>query len=600
MLDNEGSPEMVNYEAIRNECKYDLYLSGIGENNILTDSFAAAGQRLFKLIERIRSPAPTAQDTLLDAGEWSHFVSLTFPSVDEALPALPFLRVGADAFELRVDLLDDISVMSLHRQMALLRDSSPLPIVFTVRSDGQIGKFPSDPKRIFTLLREGLRAGAEWVDVEACWPTDQVNAFTALAINNYATTSRLLGSLHVTTPQSRDQVDKIFSDCSLSGRAHVLKAVTGAANNEDCELIHTAGAAASARTNTPYIGVCLGAAGCLSRVLNRVFTPVTHSMMAAAAPGQLTVEQLMEARLRDGLIVPKEYFLFGTPIQQSLSPAMHNGAFNALLMAHKYGLNEQQEATDYIKHMAESSFGGASVTIPHKETIISLLDEVRGAACSIGAINTVVPESIMDADGKMVRKLVGMNTDWLGMKRPLLRQLRSRGIPWSNEDGDNVLADSGGSRKRSIGLVVGAGGTARAACYAIKDLGLDLIVYNRTPEKGEEVAKMFGGKSVTLEELGKLDPSTLQVVISTLPGQAGFTLPTDLLQGSTPPVILDAVYKPARTKLIEQAIEHNCLFVQGATMLLEQGMEQFEIWHKRRAPREEMDAAVFNGVERLA
>jgi pentafunctional AROM polypeptide len=223
------------------------------------------------------------------------------------------------------------------------------------------------------------------------------------------------------------------------------------------------------------------------------------------------------------------------------------------------------------------------------------LDEVRGAACSIGAINTIVPESIMDGDGKMVRKLVGMNTDWLGMKRPLLRQLRSRGVQWSNEDTNT----NSGDNKRSIGLVVGAGGTARAACYAIKDLGLDLIVYNRTPEKGEEVAKMFGGKSVTLEELGQLDPSTLHVVISTLPGQAGFTLPIPLLQGATPPVILDAVYKPARTKLIEQAIEYNCLFVQGATMLLEQGMEQFELWHKRRAPREEMDAAVFNGVERL-
>jgi pentafunctional AROM polypeptide len=66
-----------------------------------------------------------------------------------------------------------------HRQIALLRDTSPLPIVYTVRSVGQIGKFPAEPERIFALLREGLRAGIEWMDVEACWPADQVTLLTS-------------------------------------------------------------------------------------------------------------------------------------------------------------------------------------------------------------------------------------------------------------------------------------------------------------------------------------------------------------------------------------------------------------------------------------
>ena len=63
---------------------------------------------------------------------------------------------------------------STDREIALLRDTVPLPIVYTVRSVGQIGKFPAEPERIFALLREGLRAGIEWMDVEACWPLDQV------------------------------------------------------------------------------------------------------------------------------------------------------------------------------------------------------------------------------------------------------------------------------------------------------------------------------------------------------------------------------------------------------------------------------------------
>ena len=445
-------------ETARNLCKYDLYLSVSSAEQ--KGNFFAASNRLNSLIQRMRAPEATAEDTLLDAGEWSHFVSLTYPSIEKALPALPTLRIGADAFELRVDLLDDITVPSLHRQIALLRDASPLPIVFTVRSIGQIGKFPPEPEKIFDLLNEGLRAGCEWIDVEACWSNDLVDAFTTLATKRYAVTSRLLGSLHVTTPQTREQVDKIFSDCNLGGSAHILKAVTGAATNDDCELIHTSGAASP--TGKPYIGVCLGAAGARSRILNRRFTPVTHALMAVAAPGQLTVDQLMDARVTEGLCIPKQYFLFGTPIQQSLSPAMHNGAFDALRLPHRYGLREEIAATSYISLMDEKTFGGASVTIPHKETIIPLIDEVRGAAISIGAVNTIVKEQSIVEDGEIVTRLIGYNTDWLGIKRPLLNQLRKRGVSWSN-------IEAGG--KRSVGLVIGAGGTAKAACYAVKDLG---------------------------------------------------------------------------------------------------------------------------------
>lgn len=466
----ESSDEslLATTEKVRQACKFDLYISPTLGKETLMDSntqLLSAGIRLKKLIERIRSSGPTVADTLLDAGKWSHFVSLTFPSIDAAIPALPSLRIGADAFELRVDLLEDISVPSLHRQIALLRDTCSLPIVFTVRSVGQIGKFPPDPKRIFSLLEEGLRAGAEWIDVEACWPSDQVSAFTVLAKEQYSSTSRLLGSLHITTPQTRAQVDQMYVDCSLGGHADVLKVVTGAASNADCELIHTSGSAVHG--SKPYIGVCLGAAGARSRVLNRRFTPVTHALMALAAPGQLTVDQLMDARQSEGLCTPKQYFLFGTPIQQSLSPAMHNGAFAALRLPHTYGLREETVATDYIDLLAEASFGGASVTIPHKETIIPLIDEVRGAAVSIGAVNTIVPEMSVGPGGSVVRRLIGYNTDWLGIRRPLLRQLLARGGQWSNDD-----KNSSGNQKRLVGLVIGAGGTAKAASYAVNDLGI--------------------------------------------------------------------------------------------------------------------------------
>jgi len=548
----------------RSACLYDLYSNG---------NAPGCARRLQALLEKFRSASvPTVSDTLLDAGDWSHFVSLTFGSIEQASEKLPVLRIGADAFELRVDLLDDQSIPSVHRQIALLRDLCPLPIVFTVRSVGQIGKFPAEPERIFALLREGLRAGVEWVDVEACWPQDQTDAFTTLAKSSaYQQTSRLLGSLHVTVPQTKSEIEGLFGACDLRGTADMLKVVTGAASDDDCRRIHEVGSSLP----KPYIGVCLGAAGSYSRVLNRRFTPVTHECMAVAAPGQLTVKQLMDRRLQDGLLSPRQHFLFGTPIQQSLSPAMHNAAFRALMLPHVYALDEQTDVDAYRNRLRDSAFGGSSVTIPHKESIMGMLDEVRGAAREIGAVNTVVVEP--------GGRLVGFNTDWLGIKRPVLAKLRARAQPWAG----------------GVGLVVGAGGTARAACYAVQSLGLKLYVTNRSPDKGRELAKLFGGTFVDMEDLATagVGDLPLKAVISTVPNAAGFTLPPTLLQQT--PVVLDVVYKPARTELLKQAQAAGCPVVQGATMLLTQGLEQFELWNKRRAPFTEMEAAIFAGVERI-
>jgi len=355
---------------------------------------------------------------------------------------------------------------------------------------------------------------------------------------------------------------------------------------------------------SPYIGVCLGAAGAQSRVLNKRFTPVTHALMATAAPGQLTVEQLMKARVEQGLCVPKNFHLFGTPIQQSMSPAMHNGAYEALSLPHAYSLKESDDVATYKDVIADANFGGASVTIPHKETIIPLLDHVRGDALAIGAVNTIVVDP-------STGKRVGYNTDWLGIKRPVLKHLIKLGKATTSSTATASLSLSSSRQqegvngsKAKIGLVVGAGGTARAACYAVKDLGLDLVVTNRSPEKGEALAQLFGGRFVNMEALAsEIDAKRLQLVVSTLPASAAYTLPPSLLmtkEKNDKPVILDVVYKPVRTALIEQAIAADCLFVQGATMLLEQGMAQFELWNQRRAPREVMEAAVFKGIEKLA
>ena len=96
---------------------------------------------------------------------------------------------------------------------------------------------------MFQLLREGLRAGCEWVDVEACWSEERhVHSFTRDARQHYSRTSRLLGSLHVTQTLETDQeTEELFMRTSLGGEAHMLKVVTGAVCSDDCDRVHRAG-----------------------------------------------------------------------------------------------------------------------------------------------------------------------------------------------------------------------------------------------------------------------------------------------------------------------------------------------------------------------
>jgi len=179
------------------------------------------------------------------------------------------------------------------------------------------------------------------------------------------------------------------------------------------------------------------------------------------------------------------------------------------------------------------------------------------------------------------RVLIGDNTDWKGIYNPLKRRLGD--IP------------NGKAKIQKTALILGGGGTARAAAYAATNLGLEKIYFNRTPEKAEELAREFGGiVAKNLDEdsnsegaLGailKQSGSEISVVISTLPAAAEFQLPDWLLANDRLPVVFDVNYKPYSTSLLLQATEKGCDVVRGSEMLWEQGVGQFELWTGRTAP----------------
>ena len=162
--------------------------------------------------------------------------------------------------------------------------------------------------------------------------------------------------------------------------------------------------------------------------------------------------------------------------------------------------------------------------------------------------------------------LLGDNTDWIGIVKPVQDRFVQRSMA-----------------ENPVGLVIGAGGAARAACYALRHMNLRLVVHNpRTHSKAVRLAADFSGTacaSLVPEQLAQFD-----VVVSTVPGNVEFVLPDYLLQSK--PVVMDAAYKPAKTDLLLQAAAADCPVIYGVEMLIEQGMAQFQLWtdNKTKAP----------------
>jgi len=290
-----------------------------------------------------------------------------------------------------------------------------------------------------------------------------------------------------------------------------------------------------------------------------------------------------------------KYAILGHNIAYSVSPQMQGAAFAATKLPHQYiradvPTVEEFVASDFFK---SADFGGCSVTIPHKQAIIPYVDILSDAAREIGSVNTLISREEYQEDG-FQRVIYGDNTDWKGIFNPLNRLL-----------GGTV--DSGSD----FALILGAGGTARAAAYVAAKLGLQRIYYNRTPSKATELVEMFGGTLVTsLEQetvadglslgdvLSRTDNASIRVVISTIPSGAKFTLPGWMLEKDAEKLIIfDVNYKPYYTDLLQQAEAAGCSLVRGSEMLWEQGVGQFELWTERSAPYRVMKQVVLENCQ---
>ena len=272
--------------------------------------------------------------------------------------------------------------------------------------------------------------------------------------------------------------------------------------------------------------------------------------------------------------------VIGDPIEHTMSPAIHNAAFAQMGLDYLYVPFhvKKEELGKAIDGMRALNMRGLNVTIPHKVTIIPLLDELDPLAGKIGAVNTVTND-----DGV----LKGSNTDASGFLQALLE----RGI---EPEGKRIV-------------ILGAGGASRAISFILAERGAYLVILNRLLERAEELASwlstIFNMEVKALELVEEnlaqvLDEADILVNATSVgmsPNINETPVPSHLLRPGL--IVFDIVYNPIKTRLLREAEEVGAEPISGVDMFVWQGALAFERWTGVKAPLELMQAEVIKQLQ---
>ncbi len=447
-------------------------------------------------------------------------------AAQEAVRQLRGLETRGAGVEIRVDAFDPAGTRAY--DLAALRAAAPdRPMIYTRRTRGGSASLVLDE------LKSAIDAGFDLVDVEldGSIPLELIAPYLrsiVLSLHDY---------------DSVPALDETIDRMAASGARQIKIAVTPRSFDQDREIV----ACLARRSDIDNLSLFgMGRDGLYSRTLAPFFGSrlsfVSLDDTNPAAPGQLPFGRAAAIWTDLPQRSPRRLFaVVGNPAAHSQSPRIHNARFRLAGVDAAYGIIEAatlQSVLDPMERRSPFAPAGLSVTAPFK---IDLLDEARRRGWTIsdraervGSANTVV-----DRGGSFFID----NTDILGFERALEK-----------------------SRKGARAAIVGAGGTARAASLAAADRGLEVVIFNRTIERAEELAELVAGVARPLEE----DSSSFDVVIDTLPGAAQSLLALRLVsQGG---LLVRAAYD--RSETLETAARERGIEVFGAIDLLESQAEE--------------------------
>lgn len=479
-------------------------------------------------------------------------------------------EAGAEAIELRVD-----RFINLPRLQSLLVDTR-LPVIVTCRARWEGGQCELDEPQRLAYLRDIANLGlSSYVDVEL----------------------KAVG--HIALPEPRERrTGLIVSSHDFAGRPDRLMNLLAELNESPADVIKLVWTARSIRDNLeafdllrqkhkPTIAFCMGEAGVISRVLARKFgaflTFAALSGNSATAPGQVSIADMRRLYRWDKIGPQTQVFgVVAHPVGHSMSPAVHNAGFDETgydgvylpMLVHPSYESFKAFMESFARH-PDLHLRGLSVTIPHKENALRYLTEqgaeVEELARRIGAVNTI----IIDRDNTDQPIFRGINTDYRAIIESICLGLDA---PPEALAGKRVA-------------VIGAGGTGRTAVAALANLGATVVVYNRTFERAEELAREFNGQTgqVVAARMDKLCGSCCQVYVNTTsvgmhPNVNDSPFGDDPPKLSADSLVFDTIYNPMTTRLLQQARDAGARTVGGIEMFVRQAAAQFTAWTNLPSP----------------
>ena len=270
--------------------------------------------------------------------------------------------------------------------------------------------------------------------------------------------------------------------------------------------------------------------------------------------------------------------LIGYPLGHSLSPRLHEAALNYCNLEGNYSLfpihpDNKQGLKDLLGRVRNGEITGLNVTIPHKQNVIPLLDELTPTAKTIGAVNTIFLRD---------NKLIGDNTDAQGFLADLKRFLTTE----TQRHGDRFA------------LVLGAGGSARAVVDALLNDEWNVTIAARRAEQAHRLSDSFANYKLPITDfsLSDIDLSNNSLIVNTTPVGMAPNIDQSPWPQNVPfpahAAVYDLVYNPGETKLVRDARLHGLQVTTGLGMLIEQAALSFNIWTSKNPSREIMRASV--------
>jgi 3-dehydroquinate dehydratase/shikimate dehydrogenase len=465
---------------------------------------------------------------------------------------------GCKLVELRLDFL--ATPPNLKRILA----ERPCPVIITCRREKDGGLWAKGEEQRLLLLRQAIAAGVDYVDLEED---------IAGSIPRFGKTKRIV-SYHnfQETPEDLAHLHARLSALN----ADIVKIATMAHSPHDnLRLLRLMRA-----TRVPTVAFCMGEFGQPSRILagkfGAPFSYASFHVERPMAPGQLSYQQMKEVYRYEKINAETEvYGVIADPVAHSLSPQIHNAAFEAL------GLNKvyvpfrvrPEDLTQFMHDCRELGVRGLSVTIPHKEEVLQFCDRFDNATQEIGACNTLV----FEGDERK-----GYNTDYRAAMTSL------------DEVFEGSEQDSG--LRGNPALVLGGGGVAGAIVVGLARRGAQITIASRTAERADELARVCRGKSIAFglrhtvhcDLLINCTPIGMHPNLDETPYDARYLRPEM--------VVFDTVYNPEQTLLIKQAREAGCRVITGVDMFVTQAALQFYLFTGHQAPTDLMRQVIRRSI----